>query len=149
MKTFLQLLVVVVIGYAFWVYGLPWVERTVGRSQVPVSSPARGAGGACVQSAARASESLHDDLMEEERALLEDAQWNSIVASVDYALSTARAECGCKPESCRLAGGALSELIAVFETARASTRTSQSIPIDLSRRYEKANQTLWEAYDLA
>jgi hypothetical protein len=149
MKTILKLLVLAALGYAFWIYGLPWVERTVGRSQSPVSSPAPGAGGECVQMAARASESLHDDLMEEARSLYEDAQWSQLVAGVENALFTARESCKCKLESCGLARDALADLSYVFDTARASDRTSQSIPLDQSRRLEKANQTLWEAYDLA
>ena len=149
MKTFLQLLVLAAIGYAFWIYGLPWVQRTVGQSRAPVSSPAAGAGGQCVQAAAQASESLHDDLMAEARTLHEDAQWEGLVGGVDDALFAARESCKCKLESCGIARDALADLAFVFDTARVSNRTSQSIPLDQSRRYEKANQTLWEAYDLA
>src|SRR5688572_1910527 len=149
MKTFLQLLVVAALGYAFWIYGLPWVQRTVGQSRAPVSSPAPGAGGACVQMAARASESLHDDMMEEGRALREDAQWSRIAEGVESALIDAQEACKCKLESCDLARQALADLNAVFDTARSERRTSQSIPFDQGRRYEQANQTLWEAYELA
>ena len=149
MKTLLQILVVAALGYAFWIYGLPWVQRTVGESRAPVSSPAAGAGGQCVQAAAQASETLHDDLMAEARALYEDAQWDSLVSRVEDALFTARESCNCRLESCGLTREALADLSFVFDTARVSNRTSQSVPLDQSRRYEKANQTLWEAYDLA
>jgi hypothetical protein len=149
MKTFLQLLVLAAIGYAFWVYGLPWVQRTVGQARAPVSSPAPGAGGACVQAAARASEKLHDELMETARTLLEDSEWDRIVSGVDDAMFQARESCKCNLESCGVARSALAELSAVFDATRASNRTSQSIPLDQGRLYEKANQLLWDAYDLA
>ena len=149
MKTFLQLLVLVALGYAFWVYGLPWVQRTVGQARAPVLSPAPGPGGACVQTAAQASETLHDELMETSRTLVEDSEWDRIVSRVDDAMFQAREACKCNLESCGVARAALGELSAVFDSARASNRTSQSIPLDQGRLYEKANQGLWEAYDLA
>ena len=149
MKTLLQLLVVVVLGYAFWIYGLPWVQRTVGQARAPVSSPAPGAGGVCVQSAARASESLHDDMMEKGRTLYEADEWNRIAGAVESALFEAQGACKCDLESCELARQALGDLSAVFELARSDLRTSQSIPLDQSRRAEQANQALWEAYELA
>ena len=148
MKTLLQLLVVAALGYAFWIYGLPWVQRTVGQSRAPVSSPAPGPAGTCVQMAARASESLHDDMMQEGRTLQEDEEWSRIAGAVDSALFQAQGACKCKLESCGQARAALADLNAVFEAAR-SQRSSQSIPFDQGRRYEQANQTLWEAYDLA
>src|SRR5262245_44311206 len=71
MKTVVQISALVLIGYLVWAYGIPWVERAVGRSGPPVSNPAEGQGGACVQAAARASEKLHDDMMERGSALEE------------------------------------------------------------------------------
>jgi hypothetical protein len=149
MKTFLQLLVVAALGYAFWVYGLPWVQRTVGQSRAPVSNPAPGPGGTCVQSAALASESLYDRMLESGRSLEEDAEWSRIAGIVDSELFQARGACGCKLQSCAASREALSALTAVFEAVRSQVSASQSMPFDQGRRYEQANQRLWEAYDLA
>jgi len=150
MKTFLQLVVLAVLGYLFWVYGLPWVHRQVGQSRPPVGNPARGEGGNCVQMVARASEELHDNMLDTGRALMDDASWDSVAEQVDYELDEARSACTCKLESCALARAALSTLEAVFSSARtALVRSSQSVPLELSRPYEQANQQLWDAYDLA
>ena len=148
-KTILQLLVVVVLGYAFWVWGLPWVQRAVGESRAPVSNPAPGAGGTCVQLAARASESLYDEMLEGGRTMEEDAEWSQIASGVDNVLFQARSACECKLESCAAAREVLSALTAVFDVARSQANASQSLPFDQGRRYEQANQRLWEAYDLA
>jgi hypothetical protein len=149
MKTFIQLLVVAALGYAFWVYGLPWVQRTVGQSRAPVSNPAPGAGGTCVQAAARASEALFDDMLERGRTLEEDDEWERIASEVDNQFFQARGACRCNLESCAAAAEALSALNGIFEAARSQVRTSQSVPFDQGRRYEQANQRLWEAYELA
>jgi hypothetical protein len=149
MKTFFQLLLVAALGYAFWIYGLPWVQRTVGKERPPVSNLARGPGGVCVQAAARASESLYDDMMDKGRTLEEDAEWSQIASVVDNELFQARGVCTCDLESCAAAREVLSTLGSVFEAARSQSRTSQSVPLDQARRYEQANQRLWEAYELA
>ena len=149
MKTFLQILVVVTLGYLFWVYGLPWVQREVGQSRAPVSNPAKGEGGACVQMAARASERLYDDMLDEGRTLQEDAEWGRIAGEVDDAIQQARGACSCKLQSCIASREVLGTLVAIFSAARDEVRTSQSVPFDQGRRYEQANQRLWEAYDLA
>jgi hypothetical protein len=150
MKTFLQLVVLAALGYAFWIWGLPWVNRQVGQSRPPVSNPARGAGGACVQMAARASEELHDNMLDTGRALMDDAAWDSVANEVEWSMSEARQLCECKLESCVLARQALSTLGTIFSSARgALLRSSRSVPLELSRPYEQANQQLWDAYDLA
>jgi hypothetical protein len=150
MKTLLQLVVLAVLGYLFWMYGLPWVNRQVGQSRAPVSSPARGPAGLCVQMAARASEELHDNMLETGRALMDDATWDSVSDQVASEMSQARMACTCKLESCALARTALSTLDGIFSSARgALLRSSQSVPLELSRPYEQANQQLWDAYDLA
>jgi hypothetical protein len=150
MKKYLQLLVLAALGYAFWVYGLPWVQRQVGQSRPPVSNPARGVGGACVQMAARASEELHDNVLETGRALMDDAAWENVTSELEWSMNQARQACACKLESCALTRQALSTLDSVFSSARgALLRSSQSIPLELSRPYEQANQQLWDAYDLA
>jgi hypothetical protein len=150
MKTFFQLLVLAALGYGFWVYGLPWVQRTVGQSRAPVTKPAPGPGGACVQAAALASEKLHDDMLEGGRTLESDEEWRGISKGIADAMYAAREACNkCKLESCAAAREAISALGSVFDAARNQMRTSTSTPLDLGRRYEQANQRLWEAYDLA
>jgi hypothetical protein len=150
MKTFLQLIVVAALGYAFWVYGLPWVQRQTGQARPPTSSAARGPGGACVQLAARASEDLHDRMLDTSPALMDDASWSSLVDEVDSGLQQARLACACKLESCAAARPALAALDSIFASVRGGqARTSQSIPLEQGRRYESANQQLWEAYELA
>jgi hypothetical protein len=150
MKTLLQLVVLAALGYAFWIWGLPWVNRTVGQSRPPVSSRARGPGGACVQTAARASEELHDTMLDTGRALMDDAAWDSVAKEVEWSMNEARQACDCKLESCALARQALSTLGSIFSSARSALRrSSQSVPLELSRPYEQANQQLWEAYELA
>jgi hypothetical protein len=151
MKTLAQLVVVAALGYLFWVYGLPWVERQAGQARAPVGSPVRGAGGACVQMAARASHALHDRILDTSRGLLDDASWSRLVDEVGSELHQARSACSCRLESCARSREAIAALDALLSSARAAagSRTSQSIPLDQSRRYERANQTLWEAYELA
>ena len=150
MKTFLQLVVLAVLGYLFWIYGLPWVQRQVGQSRPPVSNPARGEAGLCIQLAARASEELHDNMLEAGRALMDDATWENISEQVDSEIDQAGYACTCKLESCALVRTALSTLEQIFSSARgARLRSSQSVPLELSRPYEQANQQLWDAYDLA
>jgi len=149
MKTVLQILVVVTLGYLFWVYGRPWIQREVGQSRAPTSNPAKGAGGACVQAAAEASEALHDDMLDAGRALLDDASWERITSKVDDEIQQARYACSCRLESCVTAREALSRLSSVFSSAKGQQSASQSIPLELGRSVEQANQLLWSAYDLA
>ena len=149
MKTLIQLAVLAALGYGLWAYGVPWVQRRVGQARPPVSSPARGAGGACVQTAARASEQLHDQLLDSARPLYDDADWRGVVDGVDSAMQQARVACDCRLESCALARRALSTLSAVLASAQGQFRSSQSVPLELGRQYEQANQQLWDAYDLA
>jgi len=149
MKTIVQILVVVALGYLFWVYGLPWVQRTVGSSRAPVSSPAPGEGGRCVQDAARASEALYDEMLEKGRTLEADDEWADIASRVDDRFQQARIACNCKLESCVATRESLVTLASLLEVSRNEIRTSQSVPLDQGRHYEQANQRLWEAYDLA
>jgi hypothetical protein len=149
MKTVLQILALVIVGYLFWVYGLPWIQREVGRDRPPVSNPARGPGGECVQLAARAGERLHDDILERPRALEDDAEWNATTEEVESAIQEARFACGCRLQSCIAAREALSSFTSIFVAARDEVRASQSVPLEYGRRYEQANETLWRAYELA
>jgi hypothetical protein len=149
MKTLVQLVVVAALGYGLWAYGIPWIRREVGRTTPPVSSAVPGAGGACVQLAARASEALHDELLDSARPLMEDDQWEDAVRGVEATLFEASQGCGCALESCAKTRSALVALTSLLSSARGSFRASQSVPLELSRAYEVANQELWEAYDLA
>lgn len=149
MKTFVQLLLLAGLGYALWAYGIPWIQRQVGQSQPPVSNPARGSGGTCVQLAARASEDLYVKMLDSARGLVDDGEWQGIVDEVDSALAEARTACGCKLRSCAAARESLAALGLVMSSARGRRRSSQSVPLELGRQYEQANQKLWDAYDLA
>jgi hypothetical protein len=149
MKTFVQLLLLAGLGYALWAYGIPWIQRQVGQSRPPVSSPARGAGGTCVQLAARASEDLYVQMLDSARSLVDEGEWQGIVDEVDSEMVEARTACGCRLRSCALARQALDTLGHVMASARGQHRSSQSVPLELGRQYEQANQTLWDAYDLA
>jgi hypothetical protein len=149
MKTLVQLLVLVGLGYGLWAYGIPWIQQQVGQSRPPVSTPARGAGGTCVQLAARASEDLYDRMLDSARPLAEEAEWQTIVDEVDTAMAEARLACGCKLRSCALAREALGLLGVVMSSARGHFRSSQSVPLEMGRQYEQANQQLWDAYELA
>jgi hypothetical protein len=149
MKTILQLLLLALLGYLIWVYGVPWVRRQAGQTGPPVSGLARGPGGSCVQAAALAAEGLHDRLLDHTRALMDDEAWGELVGEVETAMGDARVACTCKLESCATARQAIASLDWVFTAARDQMRSSQSVPLELGRRYEQANQQLWEAYDLA
>lgn len=149
MKTLLQLLVLAALGYAFWVYGLPWVKRQAGQSRPPISSPAAGPGGTCVQMAARASEGLWDSVLDTNRALMDDAGWERVVAEVESTMFQARLSCDCRLESCATARNAIATLQDILSAAHGRFRSSQSIPLEQGRRYEQANQQLWDAYELA
>jgi hypothetical protein len=102
-----------------------------------------------VQLAARASESLHDRMLDSARPLLSDQEWEGVVDEVDSAMAEARAVCGCRLRSCALTRDALESLSLVMSSARGQFRSSQSVPLELGRQYEQANQQLWDAYDLA
>jgi hypothetical protein len=149
MKTILQVLTVVTLGYLFWVYGLPWIQREVGRDRPPLSNPAQGRGGECVQMAARAAERLHDDILDRAHALEDDAQWNAAAEEVESAIQQARFACDCRLQSCIAAREALSSLTSIFVAARDEVRSSQSMPLEYGRSYEQANEKLWRAYELA
>ncbi|HVR29354.1 MAG TPA: hypothetical protein VMS86_07435 [Thermoanaerobaculia bacterium] len=149
MKTLLQLAALVAIGYGLWAYGVPWIQQQVGRSAPPVTRPAPGAGGTCVQVAARAAEELHTRMLDSGRPLIEDRSWVDVTNEVGSALHQARVSCDCKLDSCAQARRALSTLGGVFASARGQFRSSQSVPLELGRQYEQANQELWDAYDLA
>jgi hypothetical protein len=149
MKTVVQILALLLVGYVFWAYGLPWIQSEVGRDRPPVSNPARGRGGECVQMAARAAERLHDEILDRTRALSDDVQWRATAEEVEAAIQQARFACTCKLQSCVASRDALSNLTSIFVAARGDVRSSQSIPLEYSRRYEKANEMLWRAYELA
>jgi hypothetical protein len=149
MKTILQILMVVLLGYLFWAYGLPWIQREVGRDRPPLSNPARGRGGECVQLAARAAERLHDDILDRPHALEDGATRNATAEEVENAIQQARFACACKLQSCIAAREALSSLTSIFVAARDDVRSSQSVPLEYGRSYEQANEKLWRAYELA
>jgi hypothetical protein len=149
MKTVVQVSALLVLGFLFWMYGMPWIQREVGRDGPPVSNPARGPGGECVQMAARAAERLHDDILDGARALQADDQWSAVTEEVENAIQSARFACTCKLQSCIASRDALSNLTSIFVAAREEVRSSQSIPLEHARRYEKANEMLWRAYELA
>jgi hypothetical protein len=73
-----------------------------------------------------------------------------LVGEVESELYQARQACSCRLESCVAARGAIATLDAIFSSVRGGgSRTSQSIPLEQGRRYEQANQALWDAYELA
>ena len=149
MRTILQVLMVVTLGYLFWVYGLPWIQREVGRDRPPVSNPASGRGGECVQAAARAAERLHDDILDRSHALEDAAAWNATAEEVENAIQQARFACDCRLQSCIQAREAVSNLTSIFVAARDDVRSSQSVPLEYGRSYEQVNEKLWRAYELA
>jgi hypothetical protein len=149
MKTIVQISAAILLGYLFWAYGLPWIQRNVGQSRAPVSNPAEGRGGECVQAAAQASDRLYEDILAAGRELYDDADWGSRTAKVDDLLHQARFACSCRLQSCVAAREAISRLQSLFQEARVQPRASQSVPLDQGRAYEQANELLWRAYDLA
>jgi hypothetical protein len=140
---------VATLGYVFWVYGLPWIQREVGRDRPPVSNPAKGPGGQCVQLAARAGERLHDDVLDRPRALADDDQWQATTDEVYGAIQEARFACACRLQSCVAAREALSTFTSIFVAAREDVRSSQSVPLEYGRRWQQGNDMLWRAYEAA
>jgi hypothetical protein len=149
MKTILQVLVVVTAVYLFWVFGLPWLRTEVGRDRPPVMNPAKGRGGECVQTAARAAERLRDDVLDRSHALEDAATWNATAEEVENAIQQARFACDCRLQSCIAAREAVSNLTSILVAARDDARSSQSVPLEYGRRYQRANEMLWRAYELA
>lgn len=147
MKVLLQLGVIIVIGYVGWVFGMPLVKGFVGESRGPTSSPASGPGGRCVQDAGRASDLVEDRLLTQVRSLTENRAWEDMVQEVEFAVLDAVDQCRCALESCGMAKEALASLSEII--ASGESRTSGSAPYEASRKHQKANQRLWEAYELA
>lgn len=150
MAKYFQLIVIAVAAYLAWAYGMPWVKRFVGRSQAPISDPAPGPGGNCVQMAAQASQKLGDEALTASRGLLDEGEWRRIVDAVDSSLFFADDACRCELESCQEGRSAVSDLRRILEQLEASSPTgSQSAPYELSRDHERINQRLWDARALA
>ena len=147
MKVLLQLALILIVAYLAWTFGMPIVKSMVGQSRAPTSSPATGPGGRCVQDAAEASEMISDRLLNQVRSLTENEAWESMVQEVDFAVRDAADQCRCKLESCTAAREALVSLSEIIESGE--SRSSGSVPYQAGRKHERANQRLWEAYELA
>lgn len=108
-----------------------------------------GAGSACADRAAGASDAWGRGLARFVNPPVDLDAWGSFRAGVEAQISLAQAACGCAEESCRQAKSALSDLrslIAEFDTA---ARSGMAPPSDAVQRQEAIDEAITSAGELA
>ena len=143
----LKAVVVIVIVFAIWKYGVPWAKKEFA-SKSKSSSGASSGDGSCVRSAERASEAWGSGLRQFANPPYDANAWSSFRDDVESKISTAESDCKCEDESCTKARGAMSDLRSLVNDVGGAIQGGSSFPADAVQRQESIDNRINEAGDL-
>ena len=147
MDRLVKLVVAVVIVFAFWKYGVPWVKKQGGGGGTARTAVASG-GSACVSGAERASEQWGSGLHQFANPPADLSAWATFRGNVDSSINAAEAGCDCQAESCEKVRSAMRDLRALVNDADATIRNGSSAS-DFVQRQEAIDNRINEAAELA
>jgi len=149
MQRVVKLIVVVVILFAIWKFGVPWFKEhfTTGSSS---SSSTEGASGdnTCVSEAQRASEAWGSGIGRFGNPPVDQSAWAEFKDGVESKISAAESHCDCSDESCEKVRSAMRELRGVVSDFDAAVHNNSGPPGDVVQRQESIDNQLDQAAEL-
>ncbi|MFA6955100.1 MAG: hypothetical protein WC538_04425 [Thermoanaerobaculia bacterium] len=145
---FVKLIILAVVVYAGYKYGLPWAKEKnflpSGGSNVSQSSKDEG----CLGLALNAGDVWSGGIASFMNPPVDAAAWSGFRSNVEGAISSARKGCSCPEESCRKAKEAMSELSSLVRDMDAAVRSGGPPTVDVVRAQDKIDGLLNEAQSL-
>lgn len=145
MSRLVKLIVVIVILFFVWKYGLPWLQRQQSGGS---SSTHAAATSGCPGAAARASETWGSGLHSFVNPPYDLNAWSTFHDSVESKISAAESECSCSGASCEKAHAAMRDLRSLLSDLDSAIRGGTAPPSDLAQRQEAIDKQIDEAADL-
>lgn len=142
-----KLIVLAVIVYAGYKYGLPWAKE---KNLIPGGSTAAktSKNDGCLSLAVNAGDVWSGGVARFMNPPVDASAWSSFRSNVEGAISSAENGCGCSEESCAKAKEAMSELGRLVNDMDAAVRSNGPPTVDLVRAQEKIDNLLDEARSL-
>lgn len=145
MGRLVKLAVVVVIVYAAWKYGLPWLQKQTGSSTTSKSESGQSS---CTTSASRASEAWGSGLHSFVNPPYDLNAWSSFRGDVESKIAAAESECSCSSESCTKVQSAMRDLRALVRDLDTAVRNGTAPPSDAVQRQEAIDRQIDDAAEL-
>ena len=140
-----KLLILGVLLWTGWRYGLPWIQ-----SQGFVGSTRPSAQGSpsavCVSAADEAVAAWSGGVVRFMNPPIDASAWSDFRRQVEGKLDRAGSTCGCQSESCRSAREVVSELRRLVSEMDSAARNGSSPPGDLVRAQERIDLLIEEAW---
>jgi hypothetical protein len=143
-----KLIILAVVVYAGYKYGLPWAKEKnlipSGGSKTSQASKNEG----CLGLALNAGDVWSGGIARFMNPPVDASAWSSFRSDVNGAISSARNGCGCPEESCRKAKEAMSDLSSLVNDMDAAVRSGGPPTVDVVRAQERIDSLLDEARTL-
>ncbi len=144
-----KLVILAVVVYAGYKFGLPWAKEKHLLPGSGSSSPRAARDAGCLELAESAGSVWADGVASFMNPPVDAAAWTSFRSDVDGAISRASSGCGCAEESCAKAREAMSVLSGIVSDMDAAVRGSGPLPSDIVRVQERINDLLDDGRTLA
>jgi hypothetical protein len=137
--------IILVIVFAGWKYGLPWIQSKTSRSS---SSGTASTDNTCISIAGRASETWGSAIGKFVNPPYDMDAWSSLSASVNSSIVATSTACGCPEESCQKVQGAMRDLKTLVSDMDSAIRSGQSPGSDIVQRQSAIDDQLDAAREL-
>lgn len=145
---FVKGIVAVVVVFAIWKYGIPYLKEHSGSSTTTSTISGGGSDHSCVRAAERASETWGSGLRQFVNPPYDMGSWSSFRSDVDSKVSIAEGACTCSAESCAKTRDAMRDLRGLVSEMDTAIRNGSSPPADAVTRQESIDNRINEAGEL-
>jgi hypothetical protein len=145
MERLIKAVVAIVIIFALWKYGVPWVKTKMGGSSTTSSSSTDNS---CLANAEKASQVWGSGLAQFANPPYDVNAWSAFSASVRSSITASQTACGCAQESCTKVQSAMKELDSLLNDMDSAIRSGQPPSGDIVQRQADIDAKLDSARDL-
>jgi len=142
MNKAVKLLVVIVVIFAIWKYGIPWFNEHIKTGSEPTKVAGPGDSRTCAQYAERASNTWGSGLGRFVNPPYDVAAWGAFRSQVTEAIGLAEAQCLCAEEGCRKVREAMGDLRSLVDEMDNAIRNGTRPPSDAVQRQERIDNMI-------